>query len=112
MDSQRPRTRALREDSGNNGSNNIEGNNGAPQKMNLPQPKDNDPPSSSSSSSNNSSSGSSRSSSRDSIERSGMLNNREVKALKMGLELATPSRDRNQLREEEEEKRAADLGMF
>ena len=39
-----------------------------------------------------------------------MLNNREVKALKMGLELATPSRDRNQLREEEEEKRAADLG--
>lgn len=41
--------------------------------------------------------------------RSGQLNKNEVKALKMGLDMAVPSRDRDQLKEEEEERRAADL---
>jgi len=41
--------------------------------------------------------------------RSGQLNIREVKALKMGLDMAVPSRDKDQLKEEEEERRAADL---
>jgi len=41
--------------------------------------------------------------------RSVLLTTKEVKALKQGLEMATPSKDTKQIKEEEEEKRAADL---
>ena len=105
MDQVRPRTRTLREDDG------VKLQKTSSPPINTPV---NDAASNGNNNASSSSSGSgngSRSNSKES-ERSGMLNNREVKALKMGLELATPTRDRFQLKEEEEEKRAADLGKF